>query len=71
MKKYTGDEELHNLYSSKNIIRMIKLQMRWVGQKTGMQEMHTKLWRTWTGYIWLKIRYQWQAHDVLMNLCIL
>jgi hypothetical protein len=41
----TGDwrklhnEELHNLYSSPNIIRMIKLmRMRWVGHVTRMEE---------------------------------
>jgi hypothetical protein len=33
------NEKLHNLYSSPNIIRALKLRMRWVGYVAGMGEM--------------------------------
>jgi hypothetical protein len=32
------NEELHNLYSSSSIIRIIKLRMRWAGHVAGMGE---------------------------------
>jgi hypothetical protein len=41
------NEELHNLYSSPNIIRMImSRRMRWVGHVAGMgrRDMHTGFW---------------------------
>jgi hypothetical protein len=36
------NEELHNLYSSSNIIRMIKSRMKWVGnvERMGEKRMH-------------------------------
>jgi hypothetical protein len=48
----TGDwrkphnEELHKLYSSQNIIRMIKSRRRWAGQVAGMgrKGMHIGYW---------------------------
>jgi hypothetical protein len=33
------NEELHNLYSSPNVIRMIKSRMKWVGQVPHMGEV--------------------------------
>jgi len=33
------DEELHNLYTSPNIIRAVKSRMRWVGYVARMGEM--------------------------------
>jgi hypothetical protein len=32
------NEELHNLYSSPSIIRIVKLRMRWAGHVAGMGE---------------------------------
>jgi hypothetical protein len=32
------NEELHNIYSSPSIIRMIKSKMRWAGHVSGMGE---------------------------------
>jgi hypothetical protein len=43
------DEELHNLYSSPNIITMIKSgRMRWAGHVTQMggREMHRGWWES-------------------------
>ena len=45
------NEELNDLYSSPNIVRVIKLNMRWAG--------HVALWGTWevhTGFWWGKLR---------------
>jgi hypothetical protein len=40
------NEELHNLYNSPNIIRVIKSRrMRWAGNVTQVGEMHTKFWQ--------------------------
>jgi hypothetical protein len=42
------NEDLHNLYSSPNIIRMIKSRrMRWAGRlvQIGRREMHVGYWR--------------------------
>jgi len=33
------NEELHNLYVSPNVIRVMKLRMRWAGQVARMGEM--------------------------------
>jgi hypothetical protein len=33
------DEEHHNLYSSFNIVRVIKTRMSWAGHETRMAEM--------------------------------
>jgi hypothetical protein len=41
------NEEFHNLYSSTNIIRMMKLRrMRWAGHvaRIGRSEMHKEFW---------------------------
>jgi hypothetical protein len=39
------NEELHNLYPSPNIIRVIKSRrMRWAGHVARIGEMHTKFW---------------------------
>jgi hypothetical protein len=38
------NEELHDLYSSPNIIRIIKARMRWVGHVTQMQEKRNTYW---------------------------
>jgi hypothetical protein len=40
------NEELHNSYSSPNIIRMTKSRMRWVRHAARMErlEMHTEVW---------------------------
>jgi hypothetical protein len=48
--KKLHNEELHNLYSSPNIIRMIKSRrMRWTGHvaRMGRREMHKEYW--WEG----------------------
>jgi hypothetical protein len=45
--KKLHNEELHNLYSSPNIIRMIKSRrMRWAGhvERMGEREMHLGYW---------------------------
>jgi hypothetical protein len=40
LRGFTENEELHNLYSSTNIIRMIKLrEIRWVGHVACMRVM--------------------------------
>jgi hypothetical protein len=42
-RRKVHNEELHNLYSSTDIIRMIKSRrMRWVGHVSCMGEMKTK-----------------------------
>jgi hypothetical protein len=39
------NEELHNLYYSPHIIRMMKLRMRWAGHvKWGQRGMHIEYW---------------------------
>jgi hypothetical protein len=35
------NEELHNMYSSVNIVRVIKSRMRWFGHRACMGEMRT------------------------------
>jgi hypothetical protein len=39
-------DKLHNLYSAPNIIRMIKLRMRWARHVAHMEayEIHPKFW---------------------------
>jgi hypothetical protein len=56
------DEELHNLYSSPNIIIMIKSRkMRWAGHvgRMGRRKMHTWFW--WKSW---KERGHWEEVDV-------
>jgi hypothetical protein len=39
------NEELHNLYSSSNVIRMIKsMSMRWAGHLSSVVGMHVRFW---------------------------
>jgi hypothetical protein len=56
------NEELHNLYSSPSIIRMIKSRwMRWAGQaaRMGRRGMHVRYW--WESQ---KERDHWEDQDV-------
>jgi cytoplasmic iron level regulating protein YaaA (DUF328/UPF0246 family) len=47
-----NNEELHNLYSSSNIIRMIKsMRMRWVGHVASMGQKRNA-YRTFGGMGW-------------------
>jgi hypothetical protein len=41
------NEELRNLYSSPNIIRMIKSRMRWAGYLARMGRRETHIWFWW------------------------
>jgi hypothetical protein len=45
------NEELHDLYTSPNIVRVIKLRMRWAGHvaRIGRGEAYTEFW--W-GNLW-------------------
>jgi hypothetical protein len=56
------NEELHSLYSSPSIIRMIKSRrMRWAGQvaRIGRRGMHIGYW--WESQ---KVRDHWEDQDV-------
>jgi hypothetical protein len=56
------NEQLHSLYSSPNIIRMIKsTRMRWAGHvaRIGRRGMHIGYW--WESQ---KVRDHWEGHDV-------
>ena len=44
MGKKPHNEELNDLYSSPNIIRMIKSSMRWAGRVARMGERGTQFW---------------------------
>jgi hypothetical protein len=57
------NEELHNLYSSPSIIRMIKSRrMRWAGHvaRMGRKGMHIRYW--WESQ---KVRDHWDDQDVV------
>jgi hypothetical protein len=46
-RKLQRNEELHDLYCSSNVIRMMKSRrMRWAGHivRTGGEEVHTEFW---------------------------
>jgi hypothetical protein len=50
-QRKVDNEELHNMYSLSNIIRMIKSRMmRWAGHVA------------WTGQIGMHIGYWWESH---------
>jgi hypothetical protein len=62
------NEELHSLYASANIIRVIKLRMRWAGyvackqNSSGNIGMDLREWG-WAGVNWMHLdedRNQWQ-----------
>jgi hypothetical protein len=56
------NEELHNLYSSRNIIRMMESRrMRWVGHvaSIGRRRMHIEFW--WESQ---NEKDHWEDHDV-------
>jgi hypothetical protein len=59
------NEELHNLYSSPNIMRIIKYKMKWAGHAAGIQdfggkarrkETTTKTSRTWEDNVRIDLR---------------
>jgi len=58
----TANKERHNLFASRNIIRVIKSRMRWFGHVAGMGrwEMHTKFWSE---------KLKWRGHLEEFNVC--